>query len=188
VYRSTKAWDARAHHLVFLGRLVSEKGCDRVIGAVGALAARGLFPAITIVGDGEDREKLQAMTVRFGLPNRINFTGALAPSAIAQVLTDHRFLVVPSRREGFGMVALEGLGCGCVPLVSRCGGLTEAIGSHGYSFDNRDPGEPARLLEHVLTQPEEAQAKLHGVDKHLVNFAAHRVAARYIELFEDILT
>lgn len=187
IYRSNAVWTERLYDLAFLGRLVSDKGCDTLIEAVGLLGARGLRPMVSIIGDGEDRPKLEAMVERYGLANRVLFSGSLAPPATGDALNEHRFLIVPSRwEEPFGIVALEGLGCGCVPIVSRRGGLIEAIGPHGYSFENGDSQELARLLEHVLTQPQEAQAKLEGVDAHLANFTARRVAERYIELFEKL--
>lgn len=184
-YRSNRVWSERPHDLAFLGRLVSDKGCDTLIEALGLLGARGLRPTLSIIGDGNDRPKLEAMVERLGLHSRVSFSGSLGPPGIADMLNEHRFLIVPSRwEEPFGTVALEGLGCRCVPIVSCRGGLIEAIGPHGYTFENGDTHELARLLEHVLTKPREALAKLEGVEAHLSNFTARRVAERYIELFE----
>src|SRR5262249_18638080 len=99
-----------------------------------------------------------------------------------------RFLVVPSLwEEPFGIVALEGLACGCVPIVSRRGGLVEAIGPHGYSFENGDTGGLAQVLAHVLRNPD-SRTKLPGVEAHLANFTARRVAERYVEAFQSQIT
>ena len=185
-FQSNAAWNERPCDLAFLGRLVSDKGCETLIEALGLLTARGVRPTVTVIGDGEDRSKLEALVQRSDLANRVCFTGALAPPAVADLLNEHRFLVVPSRwEEPFGIVALEGLGCGCVPIVSRCGGLIEAIGPHGYSYENGDNQELARVLEHVLSNADEAQGKLQGVDRHLAKFSARTVAQRYIEFFEQ---
>ena len=120
---------------------------------------------------------------------QVEFTGALAPPLIAETLNKQRFLVVPSRwEEPFGIVALEGLACGCVPIVSRRGGLVEAIGPHGYTFENGDAAGLARVLAFVLRYPDKARAKLIGAEAHLANFTARRVAERYVEVFQSLIT
>src|SRR5438093_5578105 len=49
---------ARNRDLVFLGRLVSDKGCDLLIRALGQLAERGLHPTLTVIGEGPERSTL----------------------------------------------------------------------------------------------------------------------------------
>jgi len=108
---------------------------------------------------------------------------------IAETLNKQRFLVVPSRwEEPFGIVALEGLACGCVPIVSRRGGLVEAIGLHGYTFENGDARDLAQVLAHVLRHPDKARKKLVGVEAHLANFTSRGVAEQYIEMFQSLIT
>ena len=111
----------------------------------------------------------------------------LEPAAIAVILNRHRFIVVPSKwKEPFGIVALEGLASGCVPIVSRRGGLVEAIGSHGYVFENGDASELADLLEVVLRDQEKASGRLNGVADHLARFTGRRVAEDYLTVFETL--
>lgn len=188
VFRNEASWHRREKAFAFLGRLVSDKGCDTLLLALAELAGRGVRFDLTIIGDGEERPKLEVMVQELGLSGRVRFTGALPPEDIAAELNRHRFLVVPSRcEEGFGIVALEGLACGCVPIVSRRGGLPEAIGRHGYTFENGDVADLARVLGHVLAHPGKARAKLDGVEQHLARHTARRVAAEYIRFFEKVL-
>jgi glycosyltransferase involved in cell wall biosynthesis len=182
-------WKNRLGDLAFLGRLVSDKGCDTLLEALVRLRIEGLIPRVTIIGNGEERPKLEDLVAARELDGQVEFTGGLAPPAIAETLNEQRFLVVPSRwEEPFGIVALEGLACGCVPIVSRRGGLSEAIGPHGFTFENGDAADLARVLSHVLRYPNEARKKLDGVEMHLANFTARRVAERYIEVFQRLTT
>jgi glycosyltransferase involved in cell wall biosynthesis len=189
VFRCHSDWSTRLGALVFLGRLVSEKGCDTLLDALVQLRAQGLTPRTTIIGNGEEKPKLESTVAAWGLDDQVDFTGFLAPPLIAEALNRQRILVVPSRcEESFGIVALEGLACGCVPIVSRRGGLVEAIGPHGYTFKNGDATDLARVLAQVLLHPHKARAKLVGVEAHLANFTNRRVAEEYVEVFQSLIT
>jgi len=179
----------RDRDLVFVGRLVSQKGCDTLIEALAELAREGLRPSLTIVGDGPDRPMLEAMASEHGLARQIDFAGSMAPDCVAAILNRHRILVVPSRyREPFGIVALEGLACGCFPIVSRQGGLVEAIGLHGETFENGDAADLARVLAETLSAWPAALARLNGVEAYLAARTPEAVAAAYVEVFHSALS
>ena len=179
--------EERDRDIVFLGRLVSDKGCDTLLGALAILRERGLSPSCTVIGDGPERGRMAAMARSTGLDETVRFTGALHGAAIAGELNRHRVMAVPSRvREGFGVVALEGLACGCLPVVSAEGGLVDAIGGHGLTFRNGDRRDLADRLEGALRDGDLVRRKLEGADRHLTGFTARRIAERYLELFERV--
>jgi glycogen synthase len=183
VFRSEVPLASRPKDIVFVGRLVSDKGCDTLLAALATLAREGMTPSCTVVGDGPERERLGSMATAMELP--VSFLGSLPPSAVAEQLNQHRIQVVPSRfAEPFGIVALEGLACGCLPIVSATGGLVDAIGSHGITFANGDPVELANRLRAVLGDFERARQSLQGVERHLATFTARRVAEKYLQAFE----
>lgn len=187
IFTSTTPWDARETELAFLGRLVSQKGCDVLLRAMGRLRSEGLTPGLTVIGDGEDRTMLEALAATEGLSDQIRFAGTLQGAALAAELNRHRLLVVPSRyEEPFGIVALEGLACGCMPIVSAKGGLVDAIGPHGVTFPNGDDAALARAIAACLAAPAETQARMASVEDHLRPFTAGAVARRYIEIFSEI--
>lgn len=178
-------WGDKDRDLVFLGRLVSQKGCDLLLDALGRLAARGRRPALTIIGDGPDKTALEQQVASLGIDGQVVFLGKLTGQTLADELRRHRVMVVPSRyEEPFGIVALEGLASGCIPVVSERGGLTDAIGEHGFTFRNGDAGALADRLEAVLEDTEGARARLNGVEAHLEQCRARTVAERYLEVFE----
>ena len=180
------SWGSKDRDLVFLGRLVSQKGCDTLIDALGRLAARGHSPGLTIIGDGPDREALAQQAAEANVADQVMFRGKLTGRALADELARHRVMVVPSRyEEPFGIVALEGLASGCVPVVSERGGLTDAIGGHGFTFPNGDAGALADRLEDILSDMAAARARLDGVETHLAQCSARAVAKAYIDVFEQ---
>ena len=186
IFRSTRHWSDKDGDLVFLGRLVSQKGCDNLIGSLVRLREKGLRPQLTIIGDGPDRSSLTNMCEVQGLSEQVRFVGSLQGTPLAEELNRHRIMIVPSRyEEPFGIVALEGLACGCLPVVSERGGLVDAVGQHGITFMNGDEGALTEVLAHVLTNPDTPRLLLKNVDSHLRNFRARAVAEEYLELFRQ---
>ncbi|HYX23251.1 MAG TPA: glycosyltransferase family 4 protein [Thermoanaerobaculia bacterium] len=173
----------RTGELLFVGRLVSDKGVDVLLDALGLLAGRGVRPVLTVVGDGPERPVLAEQTRRLGLGERVRFLGSRHGEEVVRLLNAHRILVVPSRYdEPFGIAALEGIACGCLVIGSRGGGLKEAIGPCGLTFDNGDAAGLAGLLEAALEAPERFLASPEVVAGHLALHRSERVVARYLEV------
>lgn len=173
----------RDRDLVFLGRLVSDKGADVLIAALSLLRAEGITPTCTVIGSGPEDARLRAQALAAGLGAQIEFAGVLREQALVAGLNRHRILVVPSRwREPFGLVALEGIACGCVAVVSADGGLVDAAGPCGRSVPNDDAPALARCLRNLLTEPTEIAYLRAGADAHLARHASSAVAQRYLEI------
>lgn len=184
LFRRTERLDQRTGDVVFLGRLVTEKGCDLLLDALALTAGRIPEPSCTIIGNGPERGRLADLVTRLGL-RRVHFAGPLQGEELVAELNRHRILAAPSRyAEPFGIVALEGLACGCLPIVSRAGGLTEAIGSHGLVFDNGEAQGLSDQIVEAVSQPRLADQLLGRVEDHLAHFVAPRVAARYLEVLK----
>ncbi len=171
----------RDRELVFLGRLVSDKGADLLVEALARLAAAGLRPRLTVVGDGPEAVPLKAQAARLGVAAQIDFAGARTGAQLVRLLNRHQILVVPSRyQEPFGIAALEGIACGCVVVGSAGGGLPEAIGPCGRLFPNGDVAQLAAVLQELLRQPAALQALRAGAAAHLEAHRGETVARRYL--------
>jgi len=176
---------ARDKDLVFLGRLVSDKGCDLLIQALGQLAEGGLYPTLTVIGGGPERPALEQLARSLSLQDQVTFAGAPSSEKVAEFLREHKIMVVPSIwEESFGVVALEGAACGCVVLGSDGGGLPEAIGPCGITFRRGDVSDLAAKLAHLLRHPEEWDRYRAAAPAYLELHQPARVARRYLEVFE----
>lgn len=103
--------------VLYAGRLLGHKGVDVLLRAVAAAAT--IDPKINglIVGDGPERANLEALTHTLGLDNRIRFRDFLPGDEIYGVMKASGVFVLPSNREGFGLVVLEANACG-LPVVT----------------------------------------------------------------------
>jgi glycosyltransferase involved in cell wall biosynthesis len=178
---------ARTGDLVAFGRLVSDKGFDYLIEALGLLAKEGLRPKLTIIGDGPEREALARQARKVGVAEQVALPGALTGRALAEQLSRHRIAVVPSRwKEPFGLVALEAIACGCVVVGSRDGGLADAIGSCGVTFPNGDVPALAEALSELLKNPPLLLKYREHAPEHLRRHQPAAVAGLYLKVFESV--
>jgi glycogen(starch) synthase len=175
----------RSGDLVFVGRLVSDKGVDLLLDALARLAAEGLHPRLTVVGDGPETPGLREQAARLGLETQVDFLGTRTGEELVEILNRHRILVVPSRyNEPFGIVALEGIACGCVVVGSAGGGLKDAIGPCGDTFRNGDVEDLARVLGEWLRHPELDAACREAAEAHLARHSNQRATADYLRELE----
>ncbi|WP_373530520.1 glycosyltransferase family 4 protein [Nostoc sp.] len=178
----------RDKELVFLGRLVSDKGVDLLLEALANLKALGMTPGLTVIGSGPEEFKLRWQAKELDLANQVDFVGVKVDKELAKLLNAHQILVVPSRwREPFGVVALEGIACGCVVIGSEEGGLKEAIGPCGTTFPNGDVKALTHKLVDLLTKPEKLATYRTQSQSHLSRHKKVEVAKAYLQVFEKAI-
>jgi glycogen synthase len=177
----------RDKSLIFVGRLVSDKGVDLLLRALKLVQDENLFPDLTVVGTGLEQENLQGLMRELALDRQVTFAGQKQGVQLAELLNQHQILVVPSRwAEPFGIVALEGIACGCVVVGSEQGGLKEAIGPCGLTFQNGDVEALATQLERLLNEPGLQSELLKNAEDHLAKFESDAVAAAYLGIMQKL--
>jgi glycogen synthase len=176
----------RARSLVFLGRLVSDKGCDVLIQSLAQLRNSGLALPLTIIGSGSEEARLKNLVAEKQLERLVQFVGALRGEALARELNRHQVMVVPSRwNEPFGVVALEGIACGCLVVGSAGGGLPDAIGLCGKTFKNGDPADLSNAIREVLELSETMQDMHATITTHLNHHRLEHIATRYLDICKE---
>lgn len=178
----------RTGDLLFVGRLVSEKGVDLLLQSLAALADHKLSPRLTIVGSGPEEELLRRICTEAGLLNRVTFCGTISGLELAALMSQHKIMVIPSRSEGFGVVALEGIASGCLVIASDAGGLPEAVGDCGLIFRRGDVGELTQALVRGMTDGDLPRRLAQERSEHLSRFSRHKVGAEYLKVIEAALT
>lgn len=178
----------RNQELIFLGRLVSDKGVDLLLKALANIKKMGLTPSLTIVGQGPEEPFLYRQGKELNISEQVSFVGAKVGKQLAQLLNAHQILVVPSRwPEPFGIVALEGIACGCVVVGSESGGLKDAIGLCGQTFPNGNVEVLTQHLFNLLTNPEKQEAYRENFQSHLARHTSTAVATAYLQVMEQRL-
>jgi glycogen synthase len=175
----------RDRELVFLGRLVSDKGADLLIESLVLLKAEGLQPRLTMIGAGPELAELEQLVSRNRLQEQVSFVGTKQGRELVELLNQHQILVMPSRwLEPFGIVALEGIACGCVVVGSSGGGLKNAIGPGGVTFPNNNVAALTQILADLLHHPEKL-AQYRETSAHLARHQRGIVAKAYLKVIES---
>jgi glycogen(starch) synthase len=178
----------RTRDLVFVGRLVSDKGVPLLLHALAALRDAGLRPSLSLIGSGPEEAKLQRQTAELNLESQVRFLGARRGPELVRILNEHRIIVVPSLwQEPFGLVALEAIACGCVAIGSAGGGLRDAIGPCGITFPNGDCHALRVALELLLRDPDGLEPLRRHAEQHLRRHRLENVAQEYLAVFERTL-
>lgn len=176
----------RNQELVFLGRLVSDKGANLLLEALAQLKSKGLTPQLTIIGTGPEESKLIQQTKDLEISDQVTFAGVKLEHELAKLLNTHQIMVVPSLwDEPFGIVALEGIACGCVIVGSEGGGLKDAIGPCGVTFANGNVEQLTKALFSLLTNPEQLTNYKEKAKSHLARHSSKAVAKAYLDVLRD---
>ncbi|MGI4885929.1 MAG: glycosyltransferase family 4 protein [Janthinobacterium lividum] len=186
---------SRTDNFVFLGRLVSQKGADLAVEAFHCVLAKlaerdpgAPRPTLTIIGDGPERANLEQQVAALHLGNYVRFTGFMQGRTLVEELNRHRYLLVPSLYgEAFGNVVLEGMACGCLPIVSDSDGLPEAAGRAGLVFRRNDANALAAAIYYIIHEPVLEMQLREAAPAHLSAHQPEAVSQRYLQVLEATL-
>ncbi len=126
--------------VLFVGRLVPQKGVEVLLSAMRLLPEA----SATVVGDGPLRGELD-------VPGNVEMVGAVED--VVPWLRRADVVVVPSRWEGFGLVAAEAMAAGVPVVASAVDGLVEVVGDAGVLVTPDDDQALARALSDLLANP-----------------------------------
>jgi glycogen synthase len=139
------------------GRIVDDKGFDLLLDAFPAVLQRHPEARLVVAGDGPEVEPLRARANRLGIGGVVEFPGWVAPERIWDLLGNASIVVVPSRwLEGLPIMAIQAALAGRAIIVTRTGGLPEAVadGETGVVVEPEDPEAIAKAILDLLAQPE----------------------------------
>lgn len=152
--------------VIFVGRLLGYKNVDKLIEAVALLEKKLPSISLSIIGDGPEKIKLEKLTDDLGLGENVEFPGFMDENKLFSYMKSSKILVLPSSREGFGMVVLEANACGLPVLTVNepqnaaqhliregINGVITEVSAEGIAkgiselLESRDTLEPERDIE-----------------------------------------
>jgi len=190
--RNALGLPADAPVLLFVGRIQPLKGPDVAVRALAAMGRRDAL--LLIVGGASGQEgdsqmtQLQQLITELGVESQVRFIEPQPHHILSTYYRAADAVIVPSRSESFGLVALEASACGIPVVASAVGGLLTLVdhGQNGFLVDDRDPDAFAGYINEILDHPETAAAMgRRGADRarqYTWGFAAARLRRVYTDL------
>lgn len=170
--------------LISVGHLVELKGHHLAIETLAAISPQHPAARLVIVGDGEERGRLQALAERLGLGPRVVFAGAVPNTALSDWYSAADLLMLASSREGWANVLLEAMACGTPVVATRVGGNAEVLGDAevGRLVRARDTASLAEAVLSLLARPPERAA----VRRYAEQFSWQATSEAQLALFRRI--
>jgi glycosyltransferase involved in cell wall biosynthesis len=147
--------------LVFVGRLVEEKGISDLIRAVALLVAELPDATVMILGDGQERADMEALASRLDVSDRVHFLGWVESEEVPAYLAAADIFVGPSKRAANGWVEAQGLTfveamLARTPVIAtRSGGIPDAVRHEetGLLVSENAPEEIAAAISRLVADP-----------------------------------
>ena len=188
--------------VLFVGRIDAIKGIDLLIRAIDCLIEKSCLGkhdiGLIIVGGDKDADprietqemqRLRKMVSRLNLEEEVAFWGAQRQDLLPFFYSAAEAIILPSRYESFGMVALEAMGCGTPVIASRVGGLQFTIedGRTGFLFPEGNWRELAERIREVIISRNLKKKLGQAALRRARKFAWPKIAKEVLSVYRSLL-
>jgi N-acetyl-alpha-D-glucosaminyl L-malate synthase BshA len=143
---------------------------------------------LLMAGDGPDRSPAEHLARELKVERHISFLGK--QSHVERLIPLAHVLLMPSQLESFGLVALEAMACGVVPVATRVGGVPELItdGEDGYLEAVGDiPAQAARVVQLLTDDDLHYRMRKAGRWNASERFCSDKIIPQYEKYYEDVV-
>ena len=178
--------------LLFVGRIQPLKGLDVAVGALAALdrpdAELVVVGGPSGVDGGAELHRVLTLARQLGVADRIRFVAPQPHHLLSTYYRAADVVLVPSRSESFGLVALEAGACGVPVVAASVGGLRTLVddGSTGLLVDRRDPAAFASATRRLLDDPAFAASLGAQAARHAAGYTWSASAAKLRRIYADV--
>ena len=152
-------WPSQPGLILTVARLAASepgKGVDTVIRALPQVLRAVPHASYVVVGDGDDRRRLQELAEEAGVGESVHFVGHQAEEELKSYYRKAEVFAMPSCQEGFGIVFLEAMAFGKPVIGAASGGIPDIVidGATGYLVNYGDVDTLAARLIRLLADPD----------------------------------
>lgn len=172
--------------LLYVGRLEYEKGVQDAIAALPKIRRSHPGTTLVVAGEGTQFDWLREQARQHRVARSVTFLGNLDHTELLGWLHGADAIVLPSRYEPFGIIALEAAAAGIPLVTSTAGGLGEAVvdGITGLSFRPGDVTGLVSAIRETLDDPAAAQTRAHAARERLTDdFDWGHVAEETVQVY-----
>ena len=166
------------------GRMIPNKGFDVLLRAKAENKSQW---QLVLMGDGPERNALESLAHAIGLNGDVVFYGNRPRSQVLSAMAKADLVVVPSRKDSFGMAALEAMAYGKPVVATRVGGLPEVLeNADALLVEPDDPAELARAIKEAFDRiRHDGRFGLQNRER-AASFSTERMVDNYLEAYGDL--
>ncbi|HKP18582.1 MAG TPA: glycosyltransferase family 4 protein [Gaiellaceae bacterium] len=172
----------------WIGRMTGVKRTGDVLRGFRLLRERGVDARLCMVGDGPDRQRIEAQAAELGIVRDCLFPGY--QEEVGQFFSAFDVFVLTSGNEGTPVTAIEALAGGCPVVATRVGGVPDVVrdGEDGFLVEPEAVEELAERLEHLARDPElRSRLGAAGHARVLPRYSVDRLIDDVDRLYRDLL-
>ena len=175
--------------LISIGRLFKAKGYPYLIEAIKILKSKYPDIKLLIIGEGEEKNKLETQTRELNLEKNIFFLGR--KENVSNCLNASDIFVLASLWEGFGLAIVEAMACGLPVITTNVGGIPEIIQDKisGLLVDPKDSEILAQKIDYLLNLDADSKERFALKGRKIVEqkFPLEKMMTKYEELYYKLL-
>lgn len=173
--------------LLFISRLMPQKGIDILIKACNVLNTKGITNyKLTIVGEGHLKGLMFSLIDKFNLKEKINFLGWKDLEELPEIYRRTDIFILPSVMEGMSSVVLQAMASGLPIVASRVKGFEEVVEENinGLFAEYNNPNQFAEAIEKLIKSPELREKMSKQSIEKSKQFSWKNIAKKYLEFYE----
>jgi D-inositol-3-phosphate glycosyltransferase len=176
--------------MLYVGRFAPSKGADRVLAAMTYLRKLSRMRLLIVGGDGDhtpEVQNLHTLSRELGIKDNVTFVGRVEQDRLPTYYNAADVLVVPSRYESFGLVALESLACGTPVVTTPVGAVDDILraGETGHVVQNGSPRSLADGIKAFISGRNTSSADV--IRESILEFDWANVASGMIEEYATVM-
>lgn len=166
-------------------RITSRKGLQYLIEAVYKLSQKYPNIYLKIIGDGDERTRLEELIKKLNIEDKVEFLGQISHENIFSYYQEANVFVLPSLNEGMSNTMLEALSSGLPIIATDTGGSKELIeeGENGYIIKMKNSDDIAQKLERLISNPELRKRMGENSRKRALELSWESVAEKYATVY-----
>jgi glycosyltransferase involved in cell wall biosynthesis len=189
--------EKKSKSLLFVGRFAEKKGLIYLINAMPMVLEKHPDAHLTIVGHGPLENAIRKRIAELHIQHAVNIAGAIENTKLPAIYQACRIVVFPSiiddtgDTEGFGLVMVEAMGCGCAVIASDLPVIHDTVidGQTGILVPQKNAPELAKKIIRLLDNPEQLQSLAAEARRNVIDRYDWTISAqKYAEIFNTVLS
>ena len=180
---------ASKYHLVYVGRLVHKKGIEELIDAMAVLRTKHPQARLSIIGSGKNSfvRQLKQRADKNRVSRIVHWRGSYGHRKLQAAYGRFGAVVMPSRTESFGLVALEALANGVPLIATRAGGLRHFVTNEVAQVIPRvSGGSIAKAIAKMWKSPQKTEERVRAGKKTAQQYEWSQAAVKYAKVLASV--